>query len=123
MFTEQSTRLTLLCSSSLLCHLYGYHYTGYHQVTPDCHIAPHQSMTGTLLGPVQGCPRGLVIPSAAPHLHTHTHTSLTLKVVALSVHEDVVHDYDAENAGPQVQVTEYKNKANILEPRGDSKNV
>lgn len=31
---------------------------------------------------------------------------LTLKVVRLAVHEDVVDKYDAKDAGPQVQVTE-----------------
>lgn len=31
---------------------------------------------------------------------------LTLKIVRLAIHEDVVDEYNAEDAGPQVQVTE-----------------
>lgn len=31
---------------------------------------------------------------------------LTLKIVRLAIHEDVVDKYDAKDAGPQVQVAE-----------------
>lgn len=40
--------------------------------------------------------------------------TLTLKVIRLSVHEDVVDEDDAEDAGPQMQVTEDEHEANIL---------
>lgn len=38
----------------------------------------------------------------------------TLKVVALSVHEDVVDQDDAEDAGPEVNVAEDEHKSHIL---------
>lgn len=46
--------------------------------------------------------------------HDQCLLSLTLKVIRLSIHEDVVDKDDAEDAGPQMQVTEDEQKANIL---------
>lgn len=39
---------------------------------------------------------------------------LTLKIVRLAIHEDVVDEYNAEDTGPQVQVTEQQHKSYIL---------
>lgn len=39
---------------------------------------------------------------------------LTLKIVRLAIHEDVVDKYNAEDRGPQVQVTEQQHKSYIL---------
>lgn len=47
----------------------------------------------------------------------------TLKVIRLSVHEDVVDEDDAEDAGPQMQVTEQEHETNILfRKRGKNNN-
>lgn len=43
---------------------------------------------------------------------------LTLKVVAFSIHENVVDQNDTEDAGPQMNVTEHKHKSNILRGEG-----
>lgn len=40
--------------------------------------------------------------------------TLTLKVIRLSIHEDVVNKDDAEDAGPHMKVTEDEHKADIL---------
>lgn len=42
---------------------------------------------------------------------------LTLKVVAFSIHENIVDQNDAEDAGPEMNVTEDKHESNILEGR------
>lgn len=45
------------------------------------------------------------------------HEELTLKVVTLPIHEDVVDQDDAEDAGPKMNVTEHKHKSHILDTR------
>lgn len=40
--------------------------------------------------------------------------TLTLKVVTFPIHEDVVHQDDTKDAGPQMNITEHKNESNIL---------
>lgn len=39
---------------------------------------------------------------------------LTLKVVTLPIHEDIVDQYDAEDASPEMDVTEQQRKSHIL---------
>lgn len=41
-------------------------------------------------------------------------TRPTLKVITFSIHEDVVDQNDAEDTGPEMNITEHKHKANIL---------
>lgn len=48
--------------------------------------------------------------------------TLTLKVIRLSIHEDVVDEDDTEDAGPQMQVTENEHKSNILFKNNKDKN-
>ena len=38
----------------------------------------------------------------------------TLKVVTLSIHEDVVDQNDTKDAGPEMNITEHKYETNIL---------
>lgn len=45
-------------------------------------------------------------------------TKLTLKIIRLAVHEDVVDQDDAEDARPKVQVTEQQHESHILSNRG-----
>ena len=47
-------------------------------------------------------------------VYTSKHSKLTLKIIRLSVHEDVVDHDHTEHAGPQVQVTEQQHKAHVL---------
>ncbi len=42
------------------------------------------------------------------------HSELTLKIIRLSVHEDVVDKNHTEDTGPEVQVTEQQHKSHIL---------
>lgn len=41
-------------------------------------------------------------------------TGLTLEIVTFSIHEDVVHQNDTEDARPEVNVTEHKHEPDIL---------
>ena len=48
---------------------------------------------------------------------------VTLKVVTLSVHEDVVDQNDTEDARPEMNVTEHEHEPNILEGGKGSEQV
>lgn len=48
-----------------------------------------------------------------------TKNLLTLEIITLPIHEDVIHQDDTEDARPQVQVTKYENESNVLTGEGE----